>query len=181
MLLDPKFIKPLVFGGLDGLTTTLALVWGSIAVGEERVSPIAAFVLGIANLLATGISMGIGDYVGTLAELEASKGKMDSQEVRLGALRSGLTMFCSFIGFGSIPLMAFLPAFGTLLLRRTVSTILCLISLLFLGYIRGIVTNSGKFRSAFTMLSLGSGAAGVSFGASKLIFGWLVGGEVEGV
>lgn len=66
-----SLIKPLVFGGIDGLTTTLALVWGSIAAGEQMVSSSAVLILGVANLMATALSMGIGDYVGTLAEFEA--------------------------------------------------------------------------------------------------------------
>ena len=168
------------------MTTTLALVWGTIAVGDERVSPVAAVVLGIANLLATGMSMGIGDYVGTVAEHEAmllnSPGpRIDDHEgskrVKASALRSGLTMFLSFIVFGSLPLMAYLPLFGDVTIRRVVSTIFCFISFFSLGYVRGVVSGVSTVRSALTMMFMGSSAAFVSFAASKLIFWMLVGDE----
>lgn len=190
-----SLIKPLVFGGIDGLTTTLALVWGSIAAGEQVVSSTAVIVLGVANLLATGMSMGVGDYAGTLAEYDqatrvtdAAKERALPGEIGIGrrsvqqaALRSGFTMFASFIIFGGIPLLAYLPASATgaadIATRRVVSTLLCVVSFLGLGAVRGRLTDTSVVRASLQMLLMGTGAATVSFLSSKLIYWALIGSD----
>lgn len=188
-----SLIKPLVFGGIDGLTTTLALVWGSTAAGEHVVSSAAVVVLGLANLLATGMSMGIGDYAGTLAEhdekaRQSEKARGDQsplmpsvalrKDVQLAAIRSGLTMFLSFIVFGGIPLLAYIPSAtadqGT---RRTISTVLCILSFFGLGTVRARLTEGSIIKASLQMVFMGTGAALVSFMSAKAIYWGLVGVE----
>lgn len=178
-------IKPLVFGGIDGLTTTLALVWGSMGAGEQLVSASAVLVLGVANLLATALSMGIGDYVGTVAEHEAATSADDPHEthkrgvvVKAAALRSGFTMFASFIAFGGLPLLVYIPALPLVLAqRRFVSTVLCVVSFLALGAVRARMSDGSTVKLAVTMAVVGSSAALASFLASKVIHSLVVGGE----
>lgn len=59
------YLKSMVYGGMDGIITTFAVVAGvqgaSLAIG-------VVLVLGFANLLADGLSMGLGDAVSTTAE-----------------------------------------------------------------------------------------------------------------
>ena len=195
-----SIIKPLVFGGIDGLTTTLAMVWGSIAAGEGLVSSTAVIVLGVANLLATGLSMGIGDYVGTMAEFEADlkvrslspsstllsspgmedfehETKGERKSVQRAALRSGLTMFFSFIVFGGLPLAAYVPAVGGLEFRRWLSTIMCVVSFFILGVFRARLGGTNVFKTAVNMVFVGSAAAITSFCASKAIHWLLVGAD----
>jgi VIT1/CCC1 family predicted Fe2+/Mn2+ transporter len=174
----PSLVKPLVFGGIDGLTTTLALVWGSIAAGEQLVSADAVLVLGVANLMATALSMGIGDYVGTLAEFEAvgssedKKSPLMKQDVRTAALRSGLTMFLSFVVFGGLPLVPYVPfMFSSNYTRRVASTMLCAASFFALGAARAHMEGShhcgSALRISVNMLLMGSAAAFVSFCSSR--------------
>jgi VIT1/CCC1 family predicted Fe2+/Mn2+ transporter len=61
------YIKSIVYGGLDGIITTFAVVSG-VAGAELGASII--LILGIANLLADGFSMGTGDYLSTKSERE---------------------------------------------------------------------------------------------------------------
>jgi DNA damage-binding protein 1 len=61
------FIKSLVFGGLDGIITTFAIV--SAAVGAD-LSKKTVIVMGLANLIADAISMGLGDALSEKAELD---------------------------------------------------------------------------------------------------------------
>lgn len=56
-----------VFGAIDGSITTFAIVAGVVGAG---LSAGVVVVLGIANLLADGVSMGAGRYVGAQADLE---------------------------------------------------------------------------------------------------------------
>ena len=61
------FIKSVVYGGLDGIITTFAVVAG---VTGAALSPGIVLILGFANLLADGVSMAAGDYLSTKAKNE---------------------------------------------------------------------------------------------------------------
>ncbi len=62
-----QYIKSFVYGGLDGIVTTFAVVAG--VVGAD-LSARVVLILGVANLIADGISMAFGDYLSTKAENE---------------------------------------------------------------------------------------------------------------
>ncbi len=62
-----QYIKSAVYGGLDGIITTFAVVAG--AAGASLGSGVV-LILGFANLVADGLSMAIGDYLSTKAEQE---------------------------------------------------------------------------------------------------------------
>ena len=62
-----KYIKSVIYGGLDGIITTFAVVAG---VAGAALSPAIVLILGFANLIADGISMAVGDYLSTKAEKE---------------------------------------------------------------------------------------------------------------
>jgi len=54
-----QYIKNVVYGGLDGIITTFAVVAG---VAGAALSPGVVLIMGFANLIADGLSMAIGDY-----------------------------------------------------------------------------------------------------------------------
>ena len=180
-----SLIKPLVFGGIDGLTTTLALVWGSMAAGEHLVSSQVVIILGVAQLMATAFSMGIGDYVGTIAEYEAQQQDGDllkNLSVKAAALRSGITMFLSFLVFGGVPLIPYFPSGLAADTRRGLATLLCAFSFFALGAVRATLERrrDAMLKMSTNMLLMGTGAALISFGSSKAIY-WLLGAaESEG-
>ena len=58
-------MKSLIFGGLDGIITTFAIV---AAVAGSDMDTDVVILMGIANLMADGISMGLGDYLSEVAE-----------------------------------------------------------------------------------------------------------------
>jgi vacuolar iron transporter family protein len=64
---DPKisFLRDWIYGGIDGVVTTFAVVAG--VVGADLPSRIV-LVLGLANLVADGFAMAAGNYSGTQAE-----------------------------------------------------------------------------------------------------------------
>ncbi|WP_170458264.1 VIT1/CCC1 transporter family protein [Ruegeria arenilitoris] len=61
------FLRDVVYGGIDGSVTTLAIVAGVAGAG---LSPFVIVALGLANVLADGFSMAAGNYSGTKAELD---------------------------------------------------------------------------------------------------------------
>lgn len=62
-----KYIKSWIYGGLDGIITTFAIVAGVAGAGLQSS---VILILGFANLIADGISMAIGDYLSSKSEQE---------------------------------------------------------------------------------------------------------------
>jgi len=75
-------VKSVVFGGLDGVITTFSIV---SAVAGASLSIETALLMGFSNLIADGISMGLGDFLSSKAELEYedSESKREMKEFEL--------------------------------------------------------------------------------------------------
>lgn len=75
-----KYIKSIVYGGLDGIVTTFAVVSG---VAGASLAMKVVIILGFSNLLADGFSMAVGDYLSSKSENEYNQGlkKQKSREV----------------------------------------------------------------------------------------------------
>src|SRR5699024_6480418 len=66
-----EYIKSMVYGGLDGIITTFAVVSG-VAGASLRLKIV--IILGVSNLLADGFSMAVGDYLASKSEKEYQEG-----------------------------------------------------------------------------------------------------------
>lgn len=62
-----RYLKDVVFAANDGIITTFAVVAGTVG---ASLSPSIVIILGFANLLADGISMAAGNYLGTRSEMD---------------------------------------------------------------------------------------------------------------
>ncbi|MDX1608177.1 MAG: VIT1/CCC1 transporter family protein [Candidatus Spechtbacterales bacterium] len=60
-----KYLKDAVYAANDGIVTTFAVVAGVVG---ASLSPGIVLILGVANLIADGFSMGTGNYLGTKSE-----------------------------------------------------------------------------------------------------------------
>ncbi len=66
-----EYLKQIVYGGNDGIVTTFAVVAGFSGFGMEGaagVGGIAVLLFGIANILADGTSMGLGEFLSSRSE-----------------------------------------------------------------------------------------------------------------
>jgi len=54
-----KYIRPMVYGGLDGIITTFSIISAAVGGGLDFKTII---IMGISNLISDGISMGFGEY-----------------------------------------------------------------------------------------------------------------------
>ena len=66
-----SFLKPIVYGGNDGIVTTFAVVAGfagAQADGVAQIGGIAVLLFGIANLLADATAMGLGEFLSARSE-----------------------------------------------------------------------------------------------------------------
>jgi len=61
----PNYLRDFVYGAIDGIVTTFAVVSG---VGGAGLSAGVVIILGLANLVADGFSMAVSNYLGTRAE-----------------------------------------------------------------------------------------------------------------
>eukprot|EP00927_Polykrikos_kofoidii_P054794 TRINITY_DN49168_c0_g1_i1.p1 TRINITY_DN49168_c0_g1~~TRINITY_DN49168_c0_g1_i1.p1 ORF type:complete len:280 (+),score=57.52 TRINITY_DN49168_c0_g1_i1:106-945(+) len=66
---EGKFLKPIIFGGLDGVSTIFAFVAGAIGADLELTAIIA---LGCAQLFAGAFGMGFGEYLSSEAERQVA-------------------------------------------------------------------------------------------------------------
>ena len=60
-----QYIKSIVYGGLDGVLTTFAII--SAATGSGM-STLVILILGFSNKFADALSMGLGDALSSMAE-----------------------------------------------------------------------------------------------------------------
>ncbi|KPA73524.1 putative mitochondrial hypothetical protein [Leptomonas pyrrhocoris] len=220
-----EYVKSVVFGGLDGIMTTFAII--AAAAGSNG-NYATVLIFGFSNVIADGFSMGFGEYVSGEAERDnaimerrreewevensfdleldemvqiyMSKGLsfddahtivgiiskdpkmfvdfMMVEELGLlvdlddahGPKKQGAVMFVSFLVFGAIPLLAYLPGKG----QGTdavfvVSCVLTAISLIVLGAVKGFLVGFSISRSAALMVLNGAISGLVSFVAGHLI------------
>jgi DNA damage-binding protein 1 len=60
-------LKPIIFGGLDGILTAFAIVAGAAGGALE---PAVVLILGFSNIFADALSMGVGEFLSSKAENE---------------------------------------------------------------------------------------------------------------
>lgn len=77
---EGRYIKSVVYGGLDGIITTFAIVAG--VTGASLTSGII-LILGFANLLADGLSMAVGDYLSSKSEQDYLRSESKKEEKEL--------------------------------------------------------------------------------------------------
>lgn len=73
-----SYLRDFIYGAIDGAITTFAIVSGVAGAG---LSSGVVIIMGLANLLADGFSMGVSNYLGTRAE-EQLREKIRAQEAR---------------------------------------------------------------------------------------------------
>ena len=122
-----NFKSEIVYGGVDGLITTFAIIAGSVG---ANFSNKVIIVLGIASIIVDGFSMGISSF---LAE------KIKDQ--RKHPLIVGISTFLAFIFIGCLPLIPFIFEINYAFI---ISTIILLIILFILGYLKGDIKNAAE-------------------------------------
>lgn len=60
-------LKPVIFGGLDGILTSFAIVAGAAG---GKLSPEVVLILGFSNIFADALSMGVGEFLSSKANNE---------------------------------------------------------------------------------------------------------------
>ena len=77
-----NYLSDFIYGAIDGIVTTFAVVSGVVGAG---LSSGIVIVLGLANLLADGFSMGVSNYLGSKAQVEQKlrARRVEQQHIRM--------------------------------------------------------------------------------------------------
>ena len=158
------YIRELVYGANDGVITTFAVVAG-VAGGGLPLRTV--LVVGAANLLADGLSMGVGNYLA----IRSHESVLESQalpEEEASPSRHGLATFAAFVAAGVVPLLPYaipwLPGD-----RFAFSAVLTMISLFTIGALRSMISIMSWWRAGFEMFVLGAVVAAVAFASGSLV------------
>ena len=74
--LHSKKLKCLIFGGLDGIITTFAIISSCFGAGMTIKS---VLILGLSNIIADGLSMGFGEYISADLERDYIKSELEKE------------------------------------------------------------------------------------------------------
>lgn len=144
-----KFLSEFIYGSIDGLITTFAIISSSIGASIPNVYIV---IISIASLLSDGYSMGVSRYLSFSAETKINSTK--------NPLLSGIYTFISFVIIGILPILPFL--FLTENIFQT-SLIITLFLFLLIGIVKGFILKSSIIKNSIETLLLGGSAALISY------------------
>ena len=156
------YLRDMVYGALDGVITTLAVISGASGASLE---PRVALRLGMANLVADGISMGASNYLGLKSELQQRGASIRKEK----PWRHGLATSAAFAVVGSLPLWAFLLAPMLDLPVLATAAALSVLALGLAGTIRGKLANRRPSHAAFEMVAIGLAASAAAYLIGALV------------
>jgi VIT1/CCC1 family predicted Fe2+/Mn2+ transporter len=157
------YLRDLVYGANDGIITTFAVVTG---VAGAALPVRTALILGGANLLADGFSMGASNFLAIRSD-EAARLAAGEDPAEPFPLRHGAATLLAFLLAGSIPLLPYALAPEPLRLRMAVGATLA--TLFVVGALRSAVTRLRWWRAGAEMLAVGAVAAAVSYAVGVLL------------
>jgi VIT1/CCC1 family predicted Fe2+/Mn2+ transporter len=160
-----RYIRDLVYGANDGIITTFAVVAG---VTGGNLSSHAILIVGAANLLADGLSMGVGNYLGIRSH-DSARAALNLPREEGSPVRHGLATTLAFIVAGAVPLAPYAAGLDLDLPRFEVSLILTLVTLFAVGASRSLVTIDRWWKAGLEMLLLGVVVAAAGYGAGAAV------------
>ena len=165
-----KYLGELVYGAIDGTVTTFAVVAASAGAG---LSPLIIVILGFANLIGDGFSMGASAYLAAKSKRDL-KTKNNEQTGGESPLGDGVATFTSFVIVGFVPILAYVTdaVFRLGIAKETlflVSTILAGLAFVAVGLLKARITHTGRVRAASETLLLGAIAAGLAYGLGYVL------------
>lgn len=158
------YLGDIIYGANDGLVTTFAIV--SSVKGAEF-SALVVIILGFANLVADGVSMGASRYLSIRAKSEA----FHDQRGIIEPLIHALYTFCAFILIGAMPLFSFLiPHIEHPFLVSALSTGG---TLFLVGAMQAFIGRKRWFLAGIEMLAVGALAAMCAYWIGVALKQWI--------
>lgn len=170
-----QYLGQLVYGAIDGTVTTFAVV---AAAAGAQLSPLVIIILGFANLIADGFSMGASAYLSAKSERDLKKSKDETHDGGETPLGDGLATFASFVVVGFIPVLIYVvdALFSMAMDKTTLFAISCFMTgaaFMAIGITKGQMTKTSQLKAAFETLLLGGIAAGLAYVLGDVLAGAL--------
>jgi VIT1/CCC1 family predicted Fe2+/Mn2+ transporter len=161
--LAEHYLKDLVYGANDGIITTFAVVAG---VAGAQLDARIVLILGFANLLADGFSMGASNFLSIRSDEAVRKGAgLAVLEPFPG--RHSVATFAAFVVVGCVPLLSYIVVSTPAPFLTAV--LLTLATLFVVGAARSLVTHARWWWSGLEMLLVGSAAAAVAYAVGAFV------------
>lgn len=154
-----EYLDEAVYGANDGIITTFAVI--SSATGATLGGE-AIIILGIANLVADGFSMGASSYLSIRTEEDVQRLKRFWKRTDSDAVSRSLTTFGAFVLAGSIPLIPFFSS-ASAGNEFLISAVAAGVAFFLVGGSRTIITKRGFFVSGLEMFIVGGIAATLAY------------------
>lgn len=167
-----EYLGEFVYGGIDGSVTTFAVVAGATG---AHFSTSVVIVLGFANLIADGFSMGVGSYLSSKSELEMQTTKGEDVSDVASPVINGVTTFVAFMIVGIIPLLSYtidLIWKGTIPHQFSISIVLTALAFVVIGLLKSHIAKTSKLRGVIETLLLGVIAAGFAYAVGVFLEGF---------
>ena len=158
------YVRDLVYGANDGIITTFAVVSGATG---GALSSAAVLIIGVANLAADGMSMGVGNLLAIRAQ-ERVRAAQGLPEEEAYPWKHGTATLLAFVLAGAVPIIPFMFPGGAGG-RALWSTALTFAALFSVGAARATLTKERWWRAGTETLLLGALVAAAAYGASALV------------
>jgi len=170
-----QYLGQLVYGAIDGTVTTFAVV---AAAAGAQLSPLVIIILGFANLIADGFSMGASAYLSAKSERDLKKSKDETHEGGETPLGDGVATFVSFVVVGFVPVLIYvIDAIFALKMDKTalfaISCFLTGAAFMAIGIVKGQMTKTSQLKAALETLLLSGIAAGLAYVLGDVLAGAL--------
>ena len=144
-----KFLSEFIYGSIDGLITTFAIISSSVG---ANIPNIYMIIICFASILADGYSMGVSRYLSYSAETKINTSK--------NHILSGLYTFISFVSVGILPVIPFLFMINN---EFETSIIVTMLLFIIIGFIKGKILNNSILKSISETFLLGVSASLISY------------------
>ncbi len=155
-----KYLSEIVYGAIDGIVTTFAVVAASVGAG---LSSVVVIILGMANLLADGFSMGVSAYLSAKSELALEGNNIKAKKT---PLKIGIATFGAFVVIGFVPVMVYVVDYifklnisGLFL----IASVLAAVAFILIGILKSVVAREPVKIAIVETLGLGTVAALVAY------------------
>ncbi len=157
------YLRDIIYGANDGIITTFAIVAGVAGAAlEARI----VLILGFANLLADGASMGASNFLAIRSD-EAARLADNRGVAEPFPLRHASVTFLAFVLAGAVPLISYVIELGPA--AFPVAVALTFATLFGVGAGRSMVVSVRWWIGGLEMLAVGASAAAVAYGVGALI------------
>ena len=151
-----SILRNVVLSANDGIITTFAVVAG---VQGAELSHTVVIIIGLANVVADGISMATGNYMAIKSENDlVNDGRKRSPHIT--AFKHAILTFVSFALFGILPLIPYLFRVSNAFWW---SIVMVVFSMSIVGITRGYYSKRSMIKTVLETLLVGGLAAGSAY------------------